>query len=227
MSVYYSEHDAYAAQWLRNLIAAGELPEGDVDERDIQDVQPGDVRGYRQCHWFAGVGGWPLALRLAGWPDDRDVWTGSCPCQPHSSASRGRRVAEDLWPSWLALISDARPSVFLGEQVDEARAWLDGVRHDAESVGYAFDACLLPAYGAGFDHARERIYFAGHANRQGQPGRAEHAQVARLPRTRRLTGDVVRSHGVSTRVAQLRAFGNAIVPQVAAAFISAVMECQP
>ena len=33
MTAYYNEIDPYAAQWLRNLIAAGHLPAGDVDER--------------------------------------------------------------------------------------------------------------------------------------------------------------------------------------------------
>jgi len=67
MTAYYNEWDPYAAAWLRNLIAAGLLPDGDVDETDIKDVQPLDLVGYDQCHFFAGIGGWPLALRRAGW----------------------------------------------------------------------------------------------------------------------------------------------------------------
>lgn len=80
MAAYYNEHDAAAAQWLRNLIAMGAIAPGDVDERSITEVQPDDLRGYVQCHFFAGIGGWSLAARLAGWPDDRPLWTGSCPC---------------------------------------------------------------------------------------------------------------------------------------------------
>ena len=56
-SAYYNEIDDYAARWLRNLIAAGLIPDGDVDERDIRDVRPDDLRGYRQAHFFAGCGG--------------------------------------------------------------------------------------------------------------------------------------------------------------------------
>src|SRR5882672_7856682 len=37
-------------------------------------------------NFFAGIAGWPLVLRLAGWPDDRPVWTASLPCQPFSLA---------------------------------------------------------------------------------------------------------------------------------------------
>lgn len=42
---YYNEIDPFAAQWLRNLIAAGHLPAGDVDERSIVDVRPDDLKG--------------------------------------------------------------------------------------------------------------------------------------------------------------------------------------
>ena len=34
---FYNEIDPYAAQWLRNLIAAGHIPAGVVDERSIED----------------------------------------------------------------------------------------------------------------------------------------------------------------------------------------------
>jgi site-specific DNA-cytosine methylase len=80
MAVYYNENDPRAAAWLRELIKMDLIAPGDVDERSIEDVTPADVKGYTQCHWFAGIGIWSYALRLAGWPDDRPAWTGSCPC---------------------------------------------------------------------------------------------------------------------------------------------------
>lgn len=86
---YYNEFDPYAAQWLRNLIEAGHMPKGEVDSRSIKDVSASDLNGFVQCHFFAGLGGWSHALRLAGWPEDRPVWTGSCPCQPFSAAGAG------------------------------------------------------------------------------------------------------------------------------------------
>ena len=86
--VYYNDNDPFAAHWLQNLVSAGLLPAGDVDDRSIMEVTPDDLRRYAQCHFFAGIGGWPYALELAGWPSNRPVWTGSCPCQPFSSAGK-------------------------------------------------------------------------------------------------------------------------------------------
>ncbi|MGJ7413111.1 DNA cytosine methyltransferase, partial [Morganella morganii] len=119
MAAFYNENDPFAAQWLRNLIAAGHIALGVVDERSIEDVTPDDLRGFTQCHFFAGVGVWSLALRRAGWPDDKPVWTGSCPCQPFSAAGKGNGFADErhLWPAFFHLISECKPGVIFGEQV--------------------------------------------------------------------------------------------------------------
>ena len=42
MAVYYNDSDPAACAWLRDLIAAGHLPAGEVDERSILDVEPSD-----------------------------------------------------------------------------------------------------------------------------------------------------------------------------------------
>lgn len=163
---YYNEIDPYAAQWLRNLISAGHIAPGDVDERSIVDVQPDDLKSYRQCHFFAGIGGWSYAARLAGWPDDRPLWTGSCPCQPFSVTGKktGFSDKRHLWPEFFRLIKERRPSVVFGEQSAAAAAWLSLVRCDLETVDYAVGAMPIEAASAGADHFRDRYFFVADSN---------------------------------------------------------------
>ena len=173
MTAYYNEHDPYAAQWLRNLIMAGHIAPGEVDERSIRDVSPSDISGYTQCHWFAGIGGWSLALRLAGWPDYRPVWTGSCPCQPFSTAGKKAGFSDDrhLWPELYRLSRECRPATLFGEQVasPDGYAWLDTVCADMEAAGYAVGAAVLPAASVGAPHGRHRIFFVADAEGERRP----------------------------------------------------------
>lgn len=164
---YYNENDPYAAQWLKELIKRGLIAPGDVDDRSITEVRPDDLRGYQQCHFFAGIGGWSLALRLAGWPDNRPVWSGSCPCQPWSSAGQQRGFADErhLWPAFFTLIRECHPPTVIGEQVASAAglAWLDHVFADLENADYAVAAADLCAAGIGAPHIRQRLYWVAHA----------------------------------------------------------------
>jgi DNA (cytosine-5)-methyltransferase 1 len=285
MPAYYNEIDPYAAQWLRNLIEAGHIAPGDVDERSIVDVQPADLAGYEQAHFFAGIGGWSIALRLAGWPDDRPVWTGSCPCQPFSAAGAGKAGDDErhLWPAWFPLIAERHPAIVFGEQVEAAIGWgwLDLVFADLEGEGYACGTTVLPACGVGASHIRQRAWFVADARcgtgvarepRTGgaaESGRQEnHHSPERSSQFIELAdaaggrfgefGDAARpqsgghadggfwacdwlpctdgkarpvrpgsfplAHGVQRRTSKLRAYGNAIVPPLAAEFIIAASE---
>lgn len=160
---YYNDNDPKAAAWLRALIKQNMIPAGDVDERSIEDVTKSDLKGYTQCHFFAGIGGWSEALRLAGWPADRPVWTGSCPCQPFSSAGKrqGEKDKRHLWPEFYRLIAECNPPVVFGEQVASplGRKWLAGVRADLEALGYAVGAADLCAAGVGAPHIRQRLWW--------------------------------------------------------------------
>ena len=244
---YYNEFNRQSAAWLRDLIAQGLLAPGDVDERSILDVKPNDLSGYTQCHFFSGIGGWPLALRLAGWDDARPVWTGSCPCQPFSAAGDGKGFADErhLWPAFFHLIEQRRPPKLYGEQVAKRAGfeWLDRVRDDLEAIHYACAAADLPACSVAAPHQRQRVFWVasddtreyGHAH--DHLGTGHHGQapkpVRRLPRVavhggwwgtdaggERLPTLVPNHDGLS---AILAGFGNSIVPQVAAEFIRATM----
>jgi len=160
---YYNEFDPKAAAWLRELIRAGQIPNGTVDERSISDVTPDDLVGFTQCHFFAGIAGWPLALKLAGVPDDFPLWTGSCPCQPFSVAGAGLGTADPrhLWPQFRRLIGECNPSTVFGEQVASkaGRVWLAGVRADLENMGYGVGAADLCAASVGAPHIRQRLFW--------------------------------------------------------------------
>ena len=180
---YYNEFDAHAAQWLRNLMKAGHIAPGYVDERDIQDVTPYDLKEFTQVHLFAGIGTWSYALRRTGWSDDRRVWTASCPCQPFSAAGQGDGFADErhLWPSVHWLIQQCRPADLYGEQVASKAVdpWIDLVQADVEALGYAFGCVAFPAAGVGAPHLRDRTYWyasspshrgVGHSDRSGLEG---------------------------------------------------------
>lgn len=192
MSAYYNEIDSFAAQWLRNLIAGGHIAPGEVDERSIEDVTPDDLKGFTQCHFFAGIGVWSHSLRLAGWPDDKPVWTGSCPCQPFSAAGKGDGFADErhLWPAFFHLISERRPQHVFGEQVaaGNANVWFDLVQADLEGMGYAFGLVPFASAGVGAPHIRERAYWVANAGSEHEPTAGNETWIATCIRSGSLDG---------------------------------------
>jgi len=176
------------------LWRGGHIADGDVVECSIEDMRPSDLAGYTQFHAFAGIGGWSLALRLAGVPDSYPIWTGSCPCQPFSAAGKGGGTADErhLWPAFFHLIDQCRPGVVLGEQVasSDGLGWLDLVSADMEGAGYAFAAHDLCAAGVGAPHIRQRLWFVGytHGERQGAFGGIRQGTGAELTGGRAVGG---------------------------------------
>jgi len=248
MKVYYNEWDSYAAAWLRNLIKAGLIPAGDVDERSIVDVRADDLAGYDQCHFFAGIAGWPFAIKLAGWPDDQEVWTGSCPCQPFSCAGQRKGHVDErhLWPAFHRLIAERQPATVFGEQVSgkDGLEWLSAVRADLEGIGYAVGAADLCAASVSSPQVRQRIFWMAYA-RDSRFSRsieqwdvicsveseasAEHGYGGISSWLFDCTNpdSIGAVDGLWRPVGQVRAYGNAIVPQVAAEFIKASLEVLP
>lgn len=180
MPAYYNDHDIQVCEWLRQLIRAGLIADGEVDQRSILDVKSDELLEFTQCHFFAGIGGWSYALKIAGWPDDKPVWTGSPPCQPFSTAGLdiGAGDPRHLAPHFLKLVREARPPVLFGEQVASAAvfgktaktvrkptsgapkwAWLDDVSDRLEAAHYAIGATDIPAASVGAPHIRQRTFF--------------------------------------------------------------------
>lgn len=160
---YYNEWHKPTAKWLRQLIKDGLIPDGHVDDRSILDVKPEELKGYTQCHFFSGIGGWSHALFLAGIPKEIELWTGSPPCQPFSQAGKQKGKYDDrhLAPVFLNLIKECKPPFVFGEQVEDAieDGWLDDLQNVLEGQGYGFGASVLPSCVVGSPHKRERLYF--------------------------------------------------------------------
>lgn len=278
----YSEIDPFTVAWLRNLISQNHLPKGQIlgNIYDIQKVPS-------TFHAFAGIGGWPFALILAGWPEDIPVWTGSCPCQPFSIAGKGKGTNDDrhLWPEWYRLIQKCRPPIIFGEQVASpaGRTWLDAVSLDLEALGYAVASADLCAASVGAPHKRQRLFFMAYSDSercdrigvqlQSRRSQQTNTQVVGSSKAMQLAysnstgsqrwsqqrnssgeraarpdsvvgfwddagwlscedgkarpaepGSFPLADGIPARVGRLRAYGNAIVPQVASEFIQASME---
>ena len=245
---YYNEFNPKMAAWLRQLMEDGHIPIGDVDERSIKDVSPDDLSGYTQCHFFAGIGGWAYALKLAGWPEDRPIWTASCPCQPFSAPGLGLGTDDPrhLWPEFLRLKKSKFPSVAIGEQVagEAGGGWLAGVQTDVEAMGDQFAAADLCAASCGAPHKRQRLFWLAYSDRNGiqrpkqqgvylgedRPWRSYSKEALLLANPFEPGSDWPQplfrkmDDGLSEAVALIGGYGNAIVPQVAQAFIESVME---
>lgn len=163
MTAYYNEIDEDCVACLKELIHEGVIAPGEVDGRSIKDVQQSDIKGFKQCHFFAGLGVWSYAARQAGFPDSRELFTGSCPCTPFSIAGRGKSFDDprDLWPDLYRLIRGARPAVILGELTAQklGRIWFDRTCSDLAHEDYACRAVDVPACSVDGPHERSRIYW--------------------------------------------------------------------
>ena len=280
----YNEFDAKKVAWLRQLAKDGLITNGEIDGRDIRDIAPSELMGYRVCHFFAGIGGWDYALRPAGWPDNLPIWTASCPCQPFSAAGKRKGLDDErhLWPALDWLISQCRPPIVVGEQVasKDGLEWFDLVSTDLEAKDYAVASFDLAAAGVGAPHIRQRQYWVACSHSEELPaGHAESDSRADwrvdTPRSRKASGlaysggsrqdgfarrgpgsesqnglcfnpwanhDLIwcrdgvyrpiepgtppLANGIPARMVRIGGYGDAIVPQLAARFLEAVIEAR-
>ena len=160
----YNEIDEYASQWLQNLIDSGQISPGRVETKSITELDQIDLIGFDRVHLFAGIGGWEYALKLADWPQELPVWTGSCPCQPFSGAGKKKGVEDErhLWPEMFRLIKACNPPIVFGEQVAGSSGidWMHTVQADLQAHGYEVAALDICAAGFHAPHIRQRIFWA-------------------------------------------------------------------
>lgn len=176
MTALYNDNEPFAAEWCRILIENGMLAPGEVSTLSVKDACNLNFDDYVQAHFFAGIGTWSYALRLADWPDRFPVWTGSCPCQPFSMARQDKTKDPNddprhLWPDWRNIIESQKPPAIFGEQSasSDGRTWLGTVQADLEALGYTTAAADLCAAGIGSPHARQRLFFGAiHQGSQGE-----------------------------------------------------------
>ncbi len=175
----YTDIDLFVCEVLRARIADGGLPPGDVWTRDIRTLTAADMRGYRQVHLFAGIGGSPLGLKWAGWPDDWSVVTGGFPCQDISVAGKGAGIngaRSGLWGEMHRVICYVRPKWVIVENVPALRTrGIDRVLGDLEGLSYEAWPLVVGADDVGAPHRRKRVWIVGrclaNAERDGRGAR--------------------------------------------------------
>ena len=224
-----TDNDPFCCAVLRARVADGRLF-GTVLEKDVRELTGDDLRPFRQVHLFAGIGGFALAQIWSGWPEDWSLITGGPPCQPFSSAARGRVVGTAdnryLWPEMLAILREFRADHVLFENVVNIdRLAIEEVVTDLEESGYEVAPPLeIPACAVGQDHWRPRIWIYGYADGQGQSRMSVDAQMARMREHRHERKQSARTNGLSGKLARNSAIGNAIVPQIAVEIMRAVIK---
>lgn len=148
-----------------------------------------------------------------------EVITGGFPCQPFSTASRGRRVAPDLWPEMLRVIRLNMPDYIIAENVSEYA--IEVAARDMRALGYTVAVRNISAHDCGAPHVRSRWWAVAHPHSEGEFQRTLNAEVAKLPKLCAGLWDAetyaraIRvSDGIPHRVHRVEALGNAVLPQI-------------
>lgn len=157
-----------------------------------------------------------------------DVICGGFPCQPFSTASRGRKVAIDLWPEMLRIIRDSHPTYVIAENVQEEA--IANAARDLNGDGYRTYHRRISGPDLGADHQRDRWWIVAYPDTQGELHRAIDAEVAKLPTLCAGLwgpGNYARAvrvlDGPANRMDRIGAIGNAVFPQIPEAICRAIM----
>jgi DNA (cytosine-5)-methyltransferase 1 len=207
----------------------------------------GFERAGMTCRWQVEIEPYARAVLTKHWPGVRrhedirgvgvhnlervDVICGGFPCQPFSSASRGRRHGNTddraLWPEMRRVVSELRPTWVVAENVPQFdRGPLDEMVTDLEALDYEVAPPLeVPACAFGLDHWRPRLWILGYTDRHGEPGLSVDAEVARLSWCGRDTGGMGTPHVIPGRMERLEGIGNAVPPVMAQWIGERLMAC--
>lgn len=160
-----------------------------------------------------------------------DLVCGGFPCQPFSTASRGRRLGTEddryLWPEMLRVISETKPAWVIGENVIGLQPMEIGqVVSDLGTQGFDTVVMEIPACATLKDHWRPRNWFLGYSDSNSKSVSPVNAEVAVLQRREHGPGQPRGADGVSKGLDGLRrkALGNAVVPQIPELIGRAIME---
>ena len=156
-----------------------------------------------------------------------DLITGGFPCQPFSTASRGRKTAKDWWPEMFRVVRESRPRFVLGENVQKKP--IERAARQLESIGYGAFTICQSAHRKGSWHRRNRWFFVAHPNDEGEFQSRFNAEMALLQGLENslwqwpdIAGAIRVFNGIPHRVDRLKSLGNAIVPQVAYEIMKAI-----
>ena len=152
----------------------------------------------------------------APWRGLAHIIAAGFPCQPFSSASRGRQVAVDLWPHVARVISETEPGMVLLENVPGA-PWSQ-VQSDLRDMGFIGEALHLSAEEIGAPHRRRRVFLPAYSNENSESMGTFNEEAPRLPALaaaspRTVSGGLGVDDGLPSRMDRLRMLGNAVVPQ--------------
>lgn len=166
MKTLYTDIDPYCCAVLESRVADGSLPPGDVMLADVRTLNAQVLASYRHVHLFAGIGGFPLGLSWAGWPDSMSVVTFGFPCQDISAAGKDEGLSgarSGLFWEARRIVHEHQPDVCIAENVGAlSRRGLDVVAGAMGEAGYLVpDAYRVGAWALGAPHVRERWWIVG------------------------------------------------------------------
>lgn len=96
-----------------------------------------------------------------------DIICGGFPCQPFSVAGKqkGKDDNRYLWPEMLRIVSEAKPTWLIGENVPGIiNLALDSVCADLEDEGYEVQTLVIPACAVNAPHKRSRVWIIAHTD---------------------------------------------------------------